>query len=49
MPHYVATPPNPRATHALLERLATLLDRLDEHHVPRVGVGKVDDLFAGLR
>ena len=25
----------------------TLLDRLDEHHVPRVGVGKVDDLFAG--
>jgi hypothetical protein len=26
VPHYVATPPNPRATHALLERLATLLD-----------------------
>ena len=26
---------------------ATLLDRLLEHHVPRVGVGKVDDLFAG--
>ncbi|MDQ3136255.1 MAG: phosphopentomutase [Gemmatimonadota bacterium] len=26
---------------------ATLLDRLAEHHVPRVGVGKVDDLFAG--
>jgi phosphopentomutase len=25
----------------------TLLDRLAEHHVPRVGVGKVDDLFAG--
>jgi phosphopentomutase len=25
----------------------TLLDRLEEHHVPRVGVGKVDDLFAG--
>ncbi len=25
----------------------TLLDRLDEHHVPRVGVGKVDDLFDG--
>lgn len=25
----------------------TLLDRLVEHHVPRVGVGKVDDLFAG--
>ncbi len=25
----------------------TLLDRLGEHHVPRVGVGKVDDLFAG--
>ncbi len=25
----------------------TLLDRLLEHHVPRVGVGKVDDLFAG--
>jgi proteasome assembly chaperone (PAC2) family protein len=26
VPHYVATPPNPRATHALLVRLATLLD-----------------------
>ena len=26
---------------------ATLLDRLAEHDVPRVGVGKVDDLFAG--
>lgn len=26
---------------------ATLLDRLAEQHVPRVGVGKVDDLFAG--
>jgi phosphopentomutase len=25
----------------------TLLDRLAEHHIPRVGVGKVDDLFAG--
>jgi phosphopentomutase len=25
----------------------TLLDRLAEHHVPRVGIGKVDDLFAG--
>jgi phosphopentomutase len=25
----------------------TLLDQLAEHHVPRVGVGKVDDLFAG--
>ena len=25
----------------------TLLDRLEAHHVPRVGVGKVDDLFAG--
>ena len=25
----------------------TLLDRLEECHVPRVGVGKVDDLFAG--
>ncbi len=25
----------------------TLLDRLMEHHIPRVGVGKVDDLFAG--
>jgi phosphopentomutase len=25
----------------------TLLDRLEEAHVPRVGVGKVDDLFAG--
>jgi phosphopentomutase len=25
----------------------TLLDRLAEEHVPRVGVGKVDDLFAG--
>jgi len=25
----------------------TLLDRLAEAHVPRVGVGKVDDLFAG--
>jgi phosphopentomutase len=25
----------------------TLLDRLAESHVPRVGVGKVDDLFAG--
>jgi phosphopentomutase len=25
----------------------TLLDRLAEHHLPRVGVGKVDDLFAG--
>jgi phosphopentomutase len=25
----------------------TLLDRLADHHVPRVGVGKVDDLFAG--
>jgi phosphopentomutase len=26
---------------------ATLLDRLRERHVPRVGIGKVDDLFAG--
>ena len=26
---------------------ATLLDRLAEVHIPRVGVGKVDDLFAG--
>ena len=26
---------------------ATLLDRLAERHIPRVGVGKVDDLFAG--
>lgn len=25
----------------------TLLDRLEEHGIPRVGVGKVDDLFAG--
>ena len=25
----------------------TLLDLLEERHVPRVGVGKVDDLFAG--
>ena len=25
----------------------TLLDRLVEHHIPRLGVGKVDDLFAG--
>lgn len=25
----------------------TLLDRLAEHYIPRVGVGKVDDLFAG--
>jgi phosphopentomutase len=25
----------------------TLLDLLRDHHVPRVGVGKVDDLFAG--
>jgi phosphopentomutase len=25
----------------------TLLDRLAEQHVPRLGVGKVDDLFAG--
>ena len=25
----------------------TLLDRLAEGHIPRVGVGKVDDLFAG--
>jgi phosphopentomutase len=25
----------------------TLLDRLEEAHIPRVGVGKVDDLFAG--
>ena len=25
----------------------TLLDRLADRHVPRVGVGKVDDLFAG--
>jgi phosphopentomutase len=26
---------------------ATLLDHLADRHVPRVGVGKVDDLFAG--
>ena len=26
VPHYVATAPNPKATHALLTRLATLLD-----------------------
>jgi phosphopentomutase len=25
----------------------TLLDRLAGHHIPRVGIGKVDDLFAG--
>ncbi|HEU4800475.1 MAG TPA: phosphopentomutase [Gemmatimonadales bacterium] len=25
----------------------TLIDRLAAHHIPRVGVGKVDDLFAG--
>lgn len=27
--------------------VATLLDRLADAHVPRLGVGKVDDLFAG--
>jgi len=26
---------------------ATLLDRLAQAHIPRIGVGKVDDLFAG--
>jgi phosphopentomutase len=26
---------------------ATLLDRLEAAHIPRIGVGKVDDLFAG--
>jgi len=25
----------------------TLLDRLAQHHVPRLGIGKVDDLFGG--
>jgi phosphopentomutase len=33
---YSLSPPGP-----------TLLDVLAQHHVPRVGVGKVDDLFAG--
>ena len=28
-------------------RAPTLLDRLADAHIPRVGVGKVDDLFAG--
>ena len=36
-----------RTDYSLPPPAATLLDRLEQHHVPRVGVGKVDDLFAG--
>jgi phosphopentomutase len=36
-----------RKDFSLAPPVATLLDRLEEAHVPRVGVGKVDDLFAG--
>jgi phosphopentomutase len=36
-----------RKDYSLPPPAATLLDRLVEHHIPRVGVGKVDDLFAG--
>jgi len=36
-----------RKDYSLPPPAATLLDRLAEHHIPRVGVGKVDDLFAG--
>jgi len=51
VPHYVATPPNPRATHALLERLAGLLDlTLPLRSLEIAGaawVRQVDDVAAG--
>jgi len=51
VPHYVATPPNPRATHALLERLATLLDvTLPLRSLEIAGaawVSQVDEVAAG--
>jgi proteasome assembly chaperone (PAC2) family protein len=51
VPHYVATPPNPRATHALLARLATLLDvNLPLRSLEIAGaawVRQVDEVAAG--
>jgi proteasome assembly chaperone (PAC2) family protein len=51
VPHYVATPPNPRATHALLQRLATLLDvNLPLRSLEIAGaawVRQVDEVAAG--
>jgi proteasome assembly chaperone (PAC2) family protein len=51
VPHYVATPPNPRATHALLERLAELVDvNLPLRSLEIAGaawVRQVDEVAAG--
>ena len=35
VPHYVAPPPNPKATRALLDKLASLLDLRPRPHRPR--------------
>lgn len=43
--HWVRTPR--RKDFSLAPPGDTLVDRLAEHQIPRVGVGKVDDLFAG--
>jgi predicted ATP-grasp superfamily ATP-dependent carboligase len=51
VPHYVSTPPNPRATHALLERLGTLIDvNLPLRSLEIAGtawVRQVDEVAAG--
>jgi hypothetical protein len=51
VPHYVATPPNPRATHALLERFAALVDvNLPLRSLEIAGaawVRQVDEVAAG--
>jgi len=49
---FVGTAPDYRRTpnrrdFSIAPPLATLLDRLADRGIPRVGVGKVDDLFAG--
>jgi proteasome assembly chaperone (PAC2) family protein len=51
VPHYVATPPNPKATHALLSRLSTLigidLDLSDLEIAASAWERSVDEVVAG--
>ena len=44
VPHYVASPPNPKATRAILDKLAGLLDLRPRPHRPRHRVGRVGTL-----
>ena len=50
MPHYVATPPNPLATGALLDRLGTLVDApfplTDLHELAAAWRRRVDEIVA---